>query len=65
MASGFQAVREDGRRLLLPPGGGIGIAGWLAVYPEDDLAVAILANATGAPLEGARRAVASAFLRGR
>lgn len=64
-ALGFQALREDGHRVLLQPGGGIGIAGWLAVYPDDDLVVAILANATGAPLEGARRAVASAFLRDR
>jgi serine beta-lactamase-like protein LACTB len=62
-ALGFQALREDGRRLLLQPGGGIGITGWLAVYPDDDLVVAILANATGAPLEGTRRAVAEGFLR--
>jgi serine beta-lactamase-like protein LACTB, mitochondrial len=64
-ALGFQARREDGHRLLLQPGGGIGIAGWLALYPEDDLVVAILANATGAPLEQARRAVATAFVRPR
>jgi serine beta-lactamase-like protein LACTB, mitochondrial len=63
-ALGFQALDEDGRRLMLQPGGGPGIAGWLAVYPEDDLVVAILSNATGAPLgDAVRRAVAGAFLR--
>ena len=63
-ALGFQSLREDGRRLLLQPGGGPGIAGWLAIYPDDDLVVAILSNATGAPLGGeVRRAVAAGFLR--
>jgi serine beta-lactamase-like protein LACTB, mitochondrial len=63
-ALGFQALEEDGRRVMLQPGGGPGIAGWLAVYPDDDLVVAILSNATGAPLgDAVRRAVASAFLR--
>ena len=65
-ALGFQVLEEDGRRVLLQPGGGPGIAGWLAVYPDDDLVVAILSNATGAPLgDTVRRAVASAFLRPR
>lgn len=27
---GFQALEEEGRRLLLQPGGGPGLAGWLA-----------------------------------
>lgn len=63
-ALGFQALEEAGRRVLLQPGGGPGIAGWLAVYPDDDLVVAILSNATGAPLgDAVRRAVADAFLR--
>ena len=63
-ALGFQALDEDGRRVLLQPGGGPGIAGWLAIYPDDDLVVAILSNATGAPLgDDVRRAVAAAFLR--
>lgn len=63
-ALGFQSLLEDGRRLLLQPGGGPGIAGWLAIYPDDDVIVAILANATGAPLGGeVRRAVAAGFLR--
>ena len=63
-ALGFQSLREDGRRLLLQPGGGPGIAGWLAIYPDDDVVVAILSNATGAPLGGdVRRAVAAGFLR--
>jgi CubicO group peptidase (beta-lactamase class C family) len=63
-ALGFQSLEEDGRRVMLQPGGGPGIAGWLAVYPDDDLVVAILSNATGAPLgDAVRRAVASAFLR--
>jgi CubicO group peptidase (beta-lactamase class C family) len=63
-ALGFQALEEDGRRVMLQPGGGPGIAGWLAVYPDDDLVVAILSNATGAPLgDAVRRAVADAFLR--
>jgi CubicO group peptidase (beta-lactamase class C family) len=63
-ALGFQALNEDGRRVMLQPGGGPGIAGWLAVYPDDEIVVAILSNATGAPLgDAVRRAVASAFLR--
>ena len=63
-ALGFQALEEEGRRLLLQPGGGPGIASWLAVYPDHGVVVAILANATGAPLgDAVRRAVAAAFLR--
>jgi CubicO group peptidase (beta-lactamase class C family) len=63
-ALGFQSLEENGRRVLLQPGGGPGIAAWLAVYPDDDLVVAILSNATGAPLgDTVRRAVADAFLR--
>jgi CubicO group peptidase (beta-lactamase class C family) len=62
-ALGFQALEEHGRRLMLQPGGGPGIAGWLAVYPDDDVVVALLSNATGAPLgDDVRRAVAAAFL---
>ncbi len=62
-ALGFQVREEEGRRLLLQPGGGLGIAGWLAVYPDDGVVVAILANATGAPLgDEVRRAVAAEFL---
>jgi CubicO group peptidase (beta-lactamase class C family) len=65
-ALGFQVLEEDGRRLLLQPGGGPGIAGWLAIYPDDRVVVAILSNATGAPLgDQVRRAVAAAFLRPR
>ena len=63
-ALGFQSLEEDGRRVMLQPGGGPGIAGWLAVYPDDGLVMAILSNATGAPLgDAVRRAVAQAFLR--
>jgi len=62
-ALGFQVLKEDRRRLLLQPGGGPGIAGWLAIYPDDGVVVAILSNATGAPLgDAVRRAVAAAFL---
>lgn len=62
-ALGFQALEEDGRRVMLQPGGGPGIAGWLAVYPDDGVALAILSNATGAPLgDTVRRSVAAAFL---
>jgi CubicO group peptidase (beta-lactamase class C family) len=65
-ALGFQGLEEDGRRLLLQPGGGPGIAGWLAIYPDDGVVVAILSNATGAPLgDEVRRAVAAGFLRPR
>lgn len=60
-ALGFQALEEMGRRLLLQPGGGPGIASWLAIYPDDDLVVAILSNATGAPLGEVVREVAAAF----
>ena len=34
-ALGFQVLEDDGRRLLLQPGGGPGIAGWLAIYPDE------------------------------
>ena len=61
-ALGFQALEEDGRRLLLQSGGGPGIASWLAIYPEERLVVALLANATGAPLEATVRRVARSFL---
>jgi serine beta-lactamase-like protein LACTB, mitochondrial len=62
-ALGFQALEEDGRRVLLQSGGGPGIASWLAVYPDDGVVVAILSNATDAPLgDAVRRAVADAFL---
>jgi CubicO group peptidase (beta-lactamase class C family) len=62
-ALGFQVLDDRGRRLLLQSGGGPGIASWLAIYPEDDLAVALLSNATGAPLEETLRRVAAEFLR--
>jgi serine beta-lactamase-like protein LACTB, mitochondrial len=63
-ALGFQALREGDRRRLLQPGGGPGIASWLAVYPDDGVVVAILSNATGAPLgDDVLRAAADAFLR--
>ena len=62
-ALGFQSLQEDGRRVLLQPGGGLGIAGWLALYPEQDVVVVILSNLTGSPLGDARRAVAESFLR--
>ena len=62
-ALGFQRLEEEGRRVMLQPGGGPGIAAWLAVYPDDGLVIAILSNATGAPLgDAVRRAVARAFL---
>jgi hypothetical protein len=63
-ALGFQSLKENGRRLLLQPGGGPGIAGWLAIYPEKGVVVAILTNLTGSSLGGGpRRAVAESFLR--
>ena len=61
-ALGFQVLEEDGRRLLLQSGGGPGISSWLAIYPEDRLVVALLANATGAPLDQTVRRVARSFL---
>jgi serine beta-lactamase-like protein LACTB, mitochondrial len=61
-ALGFQLMEEDGRRLLLQSGGGPGIASWLAIYPEERLVVALLANATGAPLDQTVRRVARSFL---
>jgi serine beta-lactamase-like protein LACTB, mitochondrial len=59
---GFQVLEEEGRRLLLQSGGGPGIASWLAIYPEERLVVALLSNATGAPLEETVRRVARSFL---
>ena len=61
-ALGFQVLEENGRRLLLQSGGGPGIASWLAIYPEERLVVALLSNATGAPLDATVRRVAQAFL---
>ena len=61
-ALGFQGLEEDGRRLLLQSGGGPGISSWLAIYPEERLVVALLANATGAPLDQTVRRVAGSFL---
>ena len=61
-ALGLQSLNEDGRRVLLQPGGGPGITGWLAIYPDDGLVVALLSNVTGAALDSTRRAVAKAFL---
>ncbi|HEY9506642.1 MAG TPA: serine hydrolase [Gemmatimonadales bacterium] len=61
-ALGFRVLEEDGRRLLLQSGGGPGISSWLAIYPEERLVVALLANATGAPLEETVRQVARSFL---
>lgn len=62
-ALGFMVLDDGGRRLLLQSGGGPGIASWLAIYPDDDVVVAVLSNATGAPLDPTVRRVASAFLR--
>ena len=63
-ALGIQSLTENDRRVLLQPGGGIGIAGWLAIYPEENVVVAVLSNLTGSPLGDApRRAVAESFLR--
>ncbi len=61
-ALGFQVMEEDGRRLLLQSGGGPGIASWLAIYPEERLVVALLSNATGAPLDATVRQVGRSFL---
>jgi serine beta-lactamase-like protein LACTB, mitochondrial len=62
-ALGFQVLEDNGRTLLMQSGGGPGIASWLAIYPEEGLVVAVLANATGAPLEDTVRRVAGVFLR--
>jgi CubicO group peptidase (beta-lactamase class C family)/sugar lactone lactonase YvrE len=61
-ALGFQALEEDGRRLLLQSGGGPGIASWLAIYPEERLVVVLVSNATGAPLDATVRRIARGFL---
>jgi CubicO group peptidase (beta-lactamase class C family) len=61
-ALGFQVIEEDGTRLLLQSGGGPGIATWLAIYPEARLVVALLSNATGAPLDATVRQVGRFFL---
>jgi CubicO group peptidase (beta-lactamase class C family) len=60
---GFQVLDDGGRRLLLQSGGGPGIASWLGIYPDERLVVAVLDNATGAPLEETVRRVARSFLR--
>ena len=62
-ALGFQVLDDGGRRLLLQPGGGPGIASWLAIYPDDKVVVALLSNATGAPLDETVRRMAAGFLR--
>ena len=43
----------DGRRVVLhQPGGGIGIACWLFLSPEEVLVIALLSNVTGGPVGG-------------
>jgi CubicO group peptidase (beta-lactamase class C family) len=61
-ALGFQVMEEGGRRLLVQSGGGPGIASWLAIYPDERLVVALLSNATGAPLDATVRQVGRSFL---
>ncbi|HEY7502690.1 MAG TPA: serine hydrolase [Gemmatimonadales bacterium] len=61
-ALGFQALEDNGRRLLLQSGGGPGISSWLAIYPEEKLVVALLSNAMGAPLDATVRQVGRFFL---
>lgn len=43
---------EDGTPAMHQPGGGIGISGWLFVFPEEGVSVAVLSNQTGAPSGG-------------
>lgn len=45
-------VDRKGRRVFYQPGGGPGISCTLVLYPEEQLAVAVLSNRTGAPVGG-------------
>jgi serine beta-lactamase-like protein LACTB len=51
-----------GRRLIHQPGGGPGISGWIFLYPDEGVAVAVLSNLTGAPVDAAAQAIADAFI---
>lgn len=54
---------KRGRRIVHQPGGGPGISCWLVLYPDEELAVAILSNQTGAPVGGrVIEAIADSFI---
>lgn len=63
-ALGWFIEKDDkDRRIYQHGGGGIGMAAYLGLYPQEDLAIAILANLTGAPVDDeAATKIAEAFL---
>jgi CubicO group peptidase (beta-lactamase class C family) len=63
-ALGWDVFRDDrGRKAIAKSGGGPGIRGYLGIYPEHDLTVAILSNRSRAPIiEEAFSTVVDVFL---
>ena len=64
-ALGWDVSRDDqGREFIAKSGGGPGIRGYLAIFPEHDLVVAILSNRSRAPvIEEVFPTFVNAFLR--
>jgi CubicO group peptidase (beta-lactamase class C family) len=63
-ALGWDVFRDvRGRKVIAKSGGGPGIRGYLGIYPEQDLTVAILSNRSRAPvIEESFSTVVDAFL---
>lgn len=62
-ALGFRAERdEEGRPIVHQLGGGPGISCWLVLYPQQKLAVAVLANLSGAQIGPVVDATLETFL---
>jgi CubicO group peptidase (beta-lactamase class C family) len=57
---------EEGRNIYIKSGGGPGISSYLAVYPSQDMVVAILSNLSRAPVSGRLfKQISDAFLAAR
>lgn len=62
-ALGLRLDRHGDRTLLHLPGGGIGISGWIYIYPKEKLVLALLSNVPTGPVGGAtHEIIATAFL---
>lgn len=62
-ALGLRVGDHRGRRVLHLPGGGIGIAAWIYLYPRERLAMTVLSNVSTGSVGGKTHdVIASAFL---
>lgn len=59
---GLSLVDLDGRRKVAHHGAMTGFTGMLAIYPDDDLVIAVLANRGGLWADGIEKAIARAVL---